>query len=1267
MPDGADLPAPRGPRNPGVSDLPAPRGGVARIPDRPAPTSSVSDLPAPAGARIPPIRPIPSPSAGVSDLPAPAGRSAGGISDLPAPAGRPGADGIVDLPAPAGARGIANLPAPAGARGISDLPAPAGHPSAGITDLPAPAGARGISDLPTPAGARGISDLPAPAGIADLPAPRTGAGGIVDLPSPKPGGVSDVPAPKGFFDDLPQPVSGQASELPAPKGFFEDLPQPATGGGPEVPAPKGFFDDLPQPSTGGNAPQPPAPKGFFDDLPQPATGAQAPAPQGFFDDLPQPGMSNAPEAPAPKGFFDDLPQPTPPAGPTPGAPGRAKKPSNLPVELNFDSSSSIDLGIAPDSAPNAGGRFDNLDLSKPTAPDPIRFKTPTSPPPTAPTAPTRAQRRSLQPPTDQVLELEEPRPTTQPLRPLPPREADREVDPDAHRRRARRIRFLALGGLLVVALGAGGFYVYRRWDAKQTTARLIDSQLAIARKAMAASDAGHWNRAITAVAAVLEADEDNGEALAISAEARIASALADGVGAPTKLAMARRHIAKAVAGHIAGPQLIRAQALSAIAGGDGARGVSLLEPQAKSAKDAQLFLYLGWAYRTGGDDENAIKAFGQAADLGTDSIKIHALYERGQTKLSMVDLEGAKADFDAVLALDKTHVGAQIGLAAAMPAARSQDQEKQLLALLANDKLTAGADPRALVRAWTLIAETAVRGNRLDAARERYRKALALIPDDVGALAGLADVELRDGKIDLARDQVKRAIDIAPNDIRAQLVQSAVSLASDDRDDARQRVQALANRNPPPPPLDQARIKMMEGKLAELDGDDQAALADYREAAKLAGDTDLSPTLLAVEKLGKLADAAENDGNTDKAQEYRDTADKMLAKLEANAGADPQLALTLGIAYVRTNDAAKAEPWLRKYVEARPEEPEGEYQLAKALGQLGQTDAAINRLIKARSMAPERSEIGIELARTYERADQDDKAAEVYEDLLKNTKDPGVELRARAGKFFARRGEIDKAAEQGAKILAVAPDHLIGKYLKGEGELKAGNLDEARKLFAAAAAEHDPMYLDALGRANEAKFAEASDAKYAQQAIDNYSTAIKLDPKMFSAHLGLGRVLIKRKEYAAAIQPLDEAWNIKHDPKIAYLMGVAYMEQRNADPTRTKAAIASLETATELEPKNGEAQYRLGLLYGEVNKGREAANRLGRAVAIGEKTELDSGANTVPWLTDALFQLGEVSKSNNDLRGAKHAWERYLARPLDTEYHRQRAQRALATELKGIN
>ncbi|HSN25017.1 MAG TPA: hypothetical protein VLT45_01995, partial [Kofleriaceae bacterium] len=726
----------------------APTGAIPKVP--PIPSAPIP--------KIPPAIPAPAKPAAVdlADLPAPKRTSPLATLDSSKPAPRSALD-LADLPAPKTKTGpvprpmdldelmpAADLPAPKSKTGpIPKPPAPAPAPDAGFSDLPAPKSKTGpvprpfapdigIADLPAPKG-KAVAKAPPPPGnaldddILDLPKPKTDE--IIDLPTPKaPNEIVDLPTPKGITD-LPAPKPGANNDLPAPKGFFDDLPQPAKGGaakgGIDLPAPKGFFDDLPQPAKQPAKPDLPAPKGFFDDLPQPA--APAPAAKsggGVFDDLPEPSKST----PALDLDAFDL----------------EGTGSGKPLELA--DSAGPELGDRSQSGTFdlAGGGFKDLELAEPAKPavrineSPIKIKakadgaTPQTP--IAKPAPAKLKGDA---PLELALE-DEPRGVAQ-AKASPKLQQRKQKDEEAaaasaaKKKRSQRV----LAGVLGVALvGSGGFYFYQRHAAAAKKAEQIDAQLTVARQSLEAATPNHWQKAATAARAVVDLDGHNAAGYGIAAEALIAGALDTGINGPARIGQGRMLIGKAQEASVTGPELDRAQAVSAIAANQPDRAIGKLQQLiAANPKDGFLQLYMGWAQLAKGDAPAAIKAF-DAAVAAAPATKLAALYGHGKAKLLMADIEGAKADFAAILQADPNHVGAQVGLIATHPPQQASQTEAELIALLANEKQIKDADPRAVVQAWTLAGDVARQNGRLDVARERYSKAIAITANDVGALTG---------------------------------------------------------------------------------------------------------------------------------------------------------------------------------------------------------------------------------------------------------------------------------------------------------------------------------------------------------------------------------------------------------------------------------------------------------------------------------------------------------------------------------------------------
>ncbi|HEY0190183.1 MAG TPA: tetratricopeptide repeat protein, partial [Kofleriaceae bacterium] len=1077
--------------------------------------------------------------------------------------------------------------------------------------------------------------------------------------------AAELPAPKGFFDDLPQPASTRGvSDVPAPKGFFDDLPQVKSkpSGVSDVPAPKGYFENVPG-LPNASKPEVPAPKGYYENVPGlPNTSKpEVPAPKGYYENVP--GLPNAskPEVPAPKGYYDNLPQ------------AKIKKPpsdrfAELPLppprpsaeHLQLDDGHELDL-ISPEPAPG----FDDLDLSAPEAPD---APTPSpARPPLQPAAEPGAARfgepRMTSSPLPAVqsapLELElEGQPAMLPAKVRPAPRPVKPVFDDAQTatRKAKRKQRL-LGGLLAAAvLGGGGFFAYQRHAASVARQEAIAQQLQIARKSYAADDAKHWQRAANAARQVVELDGKNAEALGIGAETLLASALSDGTGAPGKLAQARKMLDAANEAGITSPQLTRARALSALVAKQPDGALGQLQPLASQApKDGALALYLGWALAARGDNAGASKAFDTAA--ATPSTRLAALYGRGNAKLALADLEGARADFAAVLEADKDHIAAQVGLAAAEAPSASEQQEADLLAILARKDI-AGADPRAVAQAWTRAGDLAMRAGRYDVARDRFKKALAAAPADLAATTGLAETELRDGKLPAASELAAQALAMAKDDVPAQLVQSELEVAERKLPIATQRLAAIAAHPTPLTPLEQARLQLITGRLLEAQGQDDDAIAAYIAGAKVARDLDLAPMMAAVDKLATAITAADNAKNAARADELRGKSDQLLGELAEQAEHDPKLAMRLGQAYLQSGAGDKAEPWLRKAVAGRPTDAEAKFQLGRALLKANKGDEALATLKAAMAVDPDRADIGVALARAYEANDRDPDAAALYAKLL-TAKDPSLELRSRAGRFYARTGALAKAGQQGAAIVALDPDNAAGLYLKGEGLLAAGKAAEAKQAFQRASeVDHDPQYFDALGRAAEA-LAQGGDRELQDLALRSYQAAADAAPTMFSPLAGQGRLYVARHEAAKAVAPLLAA--AKLDPRSAevmYLIGASYQELQ-----QSATALQWLEAAAKAAP-DATTYWKIGQIYRDANQGGAAASALAAATRLAAEAEKKTG-KPVPWLTDALYLRGRVALDLHDEAMARDAWQLYVARNPPPSAQLTEVKQQLATSLRG--
>ena len=460
----------------------------------------------------------------------------------------------------------------------------------------------------------------------------------------------------------------------------------------------------------------------------------------------------------------------------------------------------------------------------------------------------------------------------------------------------------------------------------------------------------------------------------------------------------------------------------------------------------------------------------------------------------------------------------------------------------------------------------------------------------------------------------------------------------------------------------------MTGHLLDQQGAHDQAIDAYLASAKLAGDHDLTPTMAAIAKLSERAKQAAEAKDLERERALRARADQLLASLAANAETDLSLAFTLGIAYQQAGDPAKAEPLLRRVLAGRASDADAMFQLGKVLAALRRGGEALAQLEQAHATAPDRAEIGLELARTYEAIGRDADAGKLYVKLLDAAAAPSIELRGHAGKFFVRTGQLALAGEQGEKILEADRTHPAGHYLKGEGLLAADKVDAARKEFSEAVSlERDALYLDAQARATERLSEQRNnDIGLQEAALRAYLAASELAPELFNPQLGQGRLYVARREMAKAVVPLLAANKLKaNDAEVAFLLGAAYQGLGEK-----KTAVQWLVRSTQLRPR-AETAYRLGQLYADpdINQATLAASAFGSATRLAFDEMKKEGAAQPAWYPDALYYYGRYSlDGSQDEATARRAWEQWLGLkpPPPAGARRSEVEREMATRLRNV-
>jgi tetratricopeptide (TPR) repeat protein len=1149
----------------------------------------------------------------IIDLPAPKGPTSSkstlavepDIPDLLAPVGPTSQRGITDLPAPVGPRPTRG---PAAAD-VPDLLAPVGPTSQrnnNVPDLLAPVGPRptrgpaaaDVPDLLAPVGPTSSRNLNVPDLLAPVgPVPTKN---VPDLLTPV------GPVPKKNVPDLLQPVGPKPTkgvDLPAPKGFFDDLPQakPGAGSGPPPDLSLDALDLVPMEPAPAKKPAPDA--GAFSG-PPPATGMMPSldlaeplsiGPPSTTGSVPSLDLGPAPPPPAAPGLSLDALDLVPPGdGGKSGPKGSTLGASDLDLEIPSSSAGAAPPGV--------------VSFGKPTGTIPLVPTTGVQP--TVRSGPGAGKGSGMA-----MLDLAEPAAAKKPMgttaaEPLKARPAAASATA-AVPSKSKRARLIAGALLGVLVLGGGAaFYVKTRMDAAEALAARVKSGLSDARRLLVSDENDHWSKAYDQAKRVLADDGKNAQALGLAAQAQLAWAIDSGQNLDARKKTADKHLNDAVKVAAAGPEVEKARALAQLLDDRApAAEKALANVQRADPRDPDAPLYLGWAALAARDYPAAKSGFESALKLSKD--RVPALYGLGQAQLALGDSAGAKASFDKVLAKRTNHMGAWVGVASMLPKDRVGTREKRFMEIVSSAE-AANANPHDVARAWTLAGSEALDARRWDDATFRFKRAEDFDKDNVDAIAGRGLALLAQGNTVEARKLFEDANRRDPKHTRALIGLTRLALAEGKFEIAKDYMgQALeANQN-------SAEVQMWYGRVLEqtpgpagVDG----AIAAYKRAAELEPD-DYEPVValsLLYLKAGK-----------------NDEALATLSHIQKEAEGDAFLANTLGLAYLSANNLDKAESWFRGALAVDGKNVDAHANLGVTLEKKGDLAGALAELETANKIDPTREDVAIQLAMGYERDRRPEVAEKLYLAMIddKSGKAPTIAARAAAGRFYARRGDLERAGKLGESILGEDPHHPAGLFLRGSGELAAGKVNEAQKDFTEAVAiDPQPQYYEALGRSYEAQ-------NQLDDAIAQYTMAAERDKQYVDPIIDRARVRQTRREWKLSLDDLDAARKLDdRRAEIYFMKAKAFYTLGDK-----KAAIAPAQEAIARDGKHGEAFFVLGSALYDLNRPGEAVANLKKAI------ELAPNTNPRPaWFPEAHRTLGYAYRATHSQHEMCTAFRTYL-------------------------
>jgi tetratricopeptide (TPR) repeat protein len=461
-------------------------------------------------------------------------------------------------------------------------------------------------------------------------------------------------------------------------------------------------------------------------------------------------------------------------------------------------------------------------------------------------------------------------------------------------------------------------------------------------------------------------------------------------------------------------------------------------------------------------------------------------------------------------------------------------------------------------------------------AEDEFRKALAVNPQLVCALDGMAQVLVKQRRYDAAIDEWRQALKIQPDAPDLQLAlatatyksakaRQADGLPAVDGAGVADAIQLLTDLLKSHPDMTAAYFTL--GNIYANERRDREAADEYQEVTR----RDPTDMVALAAQVKALIDASAYTEALVPARDY--------VHRKPN---DPVGHVMLGTVYQQLGDYAKAEPELELGAAKAPDDFEAQYQLGLVLARMGKPDQALPQLRKAVALKPLERSAQYQLVAVLRSLGQTQEAAQIVSQLRK---------------------------EQGEESLN---SQLTSEGTKANDLLQSGNPTEAAQIYRHML-EEDPD--SAWTAYNLALALEAMND--VNGAIDTLRNAINIDPKLAKTQAELGRLELAKGDLPSAQKWLESALDL--DPELVDARGnLAMLYARKGNLV---TAENLLRQALEDDKGYKEGYLDLGLILARQNRKPDAEKELNIAVALAPKDPA-----TLSTVGKTKVQMGEVGE-----------------------------------------
>lgn len=489
---------------------------------------------------------------------------------------------------------------------------------------------------------------------------------------------------------------------------------------------------------------------------------------------------------------------------------------------------------------------------------------------------------------------------------------------------------------------------------------------------------------------------------------------------------------------------------------------------------------------------------------------------------------------------------------------------------------------------------------RVDEAAAEYQRILTARPDEIQAMASLADMQIRKGDLFFAEPHIARLEKAYPKALPSLLLRARLELRKGGEENLKKAQTAMQTARGlwPDIPL----VLALSAEINERLGNHEAAFKDASQALNL------NPELLE----SRLTVARHH---------LRTGQPKMviteLAQLKSAQAEDPNVRLLRGEAQLALGDVDAGIATLNQVAEQAPETPIVAILQARAYRLAGQEDKAFMRLEQASRMKQDQGQASELLIAWRLEAKQPDKALQAAEDYLRKQPTSLTARNLKAGILVALNRN-DEARRLLDAILKENPDNFTAVSNLASLDLRGNSLGAAKQRFR--------NYLNAHPRHVEAMLALVNIARQEKdhgELVSLLEAAIKERPAAIAIRSQLIEHYLNLNDKKKALEAAKAA--TRDNPGSATAMvALARTQLASGD---APGALASYAQATALAPKSGDAAMLLGLAQLNHGKPKEARANLERAMQLGaRKPDVFLGLITLETAADRLPQALELAR-----------------------------------------